>query len=391
MISINTYNAISQSGLSLIEDDLNYHLNGNGDPDGILVRSKNLHDYDFPASVKAIARAGAGVNNIPIDLCTEKGIVVFNTPGANANAVKELVLANLIASSRNLYSAVGWTNSLRDSEGDVPGVVEAKKKEFVGSEIKGKKLGVVGLGAIGVLVANDALALGMDVVAYDPFISVDAAWRLSQDVKRAHQIEEVWAECDFVTLHIPLTDKTASFVSEGAFGKMKKGMTILNFSRGELVEEDAMAAALESGIVRKYVTDFPNEKVLAMKNVVPVPHLGASTVESEENCAIMATKQLKTYLETGNIKHAVNLPDVELPYSGKMRVTVMHQNIPNMVGQIATVLSGYAVNIADMINRSKNTWAYTMIDLDQKLADDEQAEVKQKMKNITGVVSVRLI
>ncbi|UTE77270.1 phosphoglycerate dehydrogenase [Rossellomorea sp. KS-H15a] len=391
MISINTYNAISQSGLSLIEDDLNYHLNGNGDPDGILVRSKNLHDYDFPASVKAIARAGAGVNNIPIDLCTEKGIVVFNTPGANANAVKELVLANLIASSRNLYSAVGWTNSLKETEEDVPGVVEARKKEFVGSEIKGKKLGVVGLGAIGVLVANDALALGMDVVAYDPFISVDAAWRLSQDVKRAHQIEEVWAECDFVTLHIPLTDKTASFVSEEAFGKMKKGMTILNFSRGELVEEDAMAAALESGIVRKYVTDFPNEKVLAMKNVVPVPHLGASTVESEENCAIMATKQLKTYLETGNIKHAVNLPDVELPYSGKMRVTVMHQNIPNMVGQIATVLSGYAVNIADMINRSKNTWAYTMIDLDQKLAEDEQAEVKQKMKNITGVVSVRLI
>ncbi|MDX8343265.1 phosphoglycerate dehydrogenase [Rossellomorea sp. YZS02] len=391
MISINTYNAISQSGLSLIEDDLNYHLNGNGDPDGILVRSKNLHDYDFPASVKAIARAGAGVNNIPIDLCTEKGIVVFNTPGANANAVKELVLANLIASSRNLYTAVGWTNSLKESEEDVPGVVEAKKKEFVGSEIKGKKLGVVGLGAIGVLVANDALALGMDVVAYDPFISVDAAWRLSQDVKRAHQIEEVWAECDFVTLHIPLTDKTASFVSPEAFAKMKKGMTILNFSRGELVEEDAMAGALDSGVVRKYVTDFPNKRVLDMKNVVPVPHLGASTVESEENCAIMATKQLKTYLETGNIKHAVNLPDVELPYSGKMRVTVMHQNIPNMVGQIATVLSGYAVNIADMINRSKHTWAYTMIDLDQKLNEEEQADVKQKLKNISGVVSVRLI
>jgi D-3-phosphoglycerate dehydrogenase / 2-oxoglutarate reductase len=391
MISINTYNAISQSGLSLIEDDINYHLNGNGDPDGILVRSKNLHDYELPASVKAIARAGAGVNNIPIDLCTEKGIVVFNTPGANANAVKELVLANLIASSRNLYSAVGWTNSLKESEEDVPGVVEAKKKEFVGSEIKGKKLGVVGLGAIGVLVANDALALGMDVVAYDPFISIDAAWRLSQDVKRAHQIEEVWAECDFVTLHIPLTDKTASFVSGEAFKKMKKGMTILNFSRGELVEEDAMAGALDSGVVRKYVTDFPNQKVLAMKNVVPVPHLGASTVESEENCAIMATKQLKTYLETGNIKHAVNLPDVELPYSGKMRVTVMHQNIPNMVGQIATVLSGYAVNIADMINRSKHTWAYTMIDLDQKVTEDEQVDVKQKLKKITGVVSVRLI
>jgi D-3-phosphoglycerate dehydrogenase / 2-oxoglutarate reductase len=391
MISINTYNAISQSGLSLIEDDLNYHLNGNGDPDGILVRSKNLHDYDFPPSVKAIARAGAGVNNIPIDLCTEKGIVVFNTPGANANAVKELVLANLIASSRNLYTAVGWTNSLKETEEDIPGVVEAKKKEFVGSEIKGKKLGVVGLGAIGVLVANDALALGMDVVAYDPFISVDAAWRLSQDVKRAHHIEEVWAECDFVTLHIPLTDKTASFVSEEAFTTMKKGMTILNFSRGELVEEGAMAGALESGVVRKYVTDFPNKKVLAMKNVVPVPHLGASTVESEENCAIMATKQLKTYLETGNIKHAVNLPDIELPYSGKMRVTVMHQNIPNMVGQIATVLSGCAVNIADMINRSKHTWAYTMIDLDQKLSSEEQAEVKQKMKNINGVVTVRLI
>ncbi|MGG1630278.1 phosphoglycerate dehydrogenase [Rossellomorea sp. NRS-1567] len=391
MISINTYNAISQSGLSLIEDDLNYHLNGNGDPDGILVRSKNLHDYSFPASVKAIARAGAGVNNIPIDQCTDKGIVVFNTPGANANAVKELVLANLIASSRNLYSAVGWTNTLKGTEEDVPSVVEAKKKEFVGSEIKGKKLGVVGLGAIGVLVANDALALGMDVVAYDPFISVDAAWRLSQDVKRAHHIEEVWAECDFVTLHIPLTDKTARFVSEEGFTKMKKGMTILNFSRGELVEEDALEKALEAGIVRKYVTDFPNKKVLTMKNVVPVPHLGASTVESEENCAIMATKQLKTYLETGNIKHAVNLPDVELPYSGKMRVTVMHQNIPNMVSQIANVLSGYAVNIADMINRSKHTWAYTMIDLDQKLLEQEQHQVKTRMKEIHGVVSVRLI
>lgn len=391
MISINTYNAISQSGLSLIEKDINYHLNGNGDPDGILVRSKNLHDYDFPASVKAIARAGAGVNNIPIDLCTEKGIVVFNTPGANANAVKELVLANLIASSRNLYSAVGWTNSLKGTEEDVPGVVEAKKKEFVGSEIKGKKLGVVGLGAIGVLVANDALALGMDVVAYDPFISVDAAWRLSQDVKRAHQIDEVWSECDFITLHIPLTDKTESFVSPEAFAKMKKGMTILNFSRGELVEEGAMEVALNSGVVRKYVTDFPNKKVLAMKNVVPVPHLGASTVESEENCAIMATKQLKTYLETGNIKHAVNLPDVDLPYSGKMRVTVMHKNIPNMVGGITTTLSGYAVNIADMINRSKNTWAYTMIDLDQKLNEEEQKDVKTRLKAIDGVVSVRLI
>ncbi|MCA1065154.1 phosphoglycerate dehydrogenase [Rossellomorea aquimaris] len=391
MISINTYNAISQSGLSLIEDDLNYHLNGNGDPDGILVRSKNLHDYSFPASVKAIARAGAGVNNIPIDHCTEKGIVVFNTPGANANAVKELVLANLIASSRNLYSAVGWTNSLRETKEDVPSVVEAKKKEFVGSEIKGKKLGVVGLGAIGVLVANDALALGMDVVAYDPFISVDAAWRLSQDVKRAHHIEEVWGECDFVTLHIPLTDKTAGFVGEEGFAKMKKRMTILNFSRGELVQEDALETALDAGIVRKYVTDFPNKKVLTMRNVVPVPHLGASTVESEENCAIMATKQLKTYLETGNIKHAVNLPDVELPYSGKMRVTVMHQNIPNMVSQIANVLSGYAVNIADMINRSKNTWAYTMIDLDQELGDHEQLHVKNRMKEIQGVVSVRLI
>ncbi|NMH68935.1 phosphoglycerate dehydrogenase [Bacillus sp. RO3] len=391
MISINTYNAISQSGLSLIEDDLNYHLNGNGDPDGILVRSKNLHDYSFPASVKAIARAGAGVNNIPIDHCTEKGIVVFNTPGANANAVKELVLANLIASSRNLYSAVGWTNSLRETKEDVPSVVEAKKKEFVGSEIKGKKLGVVGLGAIGVLVANDALALGMDVVAYDPFISVDAAWRLSQDVKRAHHIEEVWGECDFVTLHIPLTDKTAGFVGEEGFAKMKKAMTILNFSRGELVQEDALETALSAGIVRKYVTDFPNKKVLTMRNVVPVPHLGASTVESEENCAIMATKQLKTYLETGNIKHAVNLPDVELPYSGKMRVTVMHQNIPNMVSQIANVLSGNAVNIADMINRSKNTWAYTMIDLDQKLGEHEQLQVKNRMKEIQGVVSVRLI
>ncbi|WP_064093044.1 phosphoglycerate dehydrogenase [Rossellomorea aquimaris] len=392
MLSINTYNAISKSGLSLIEDDLNYHLNGNGDPDGLLVRSKNLHDFKFPSSVKAVARAGAGVNNIPIDYCTEQGIVVFNTPGANANAVKELVLANLIASSRNLYSAVGWTETLKGSrDEDVPGLVEARKKEFVGSEIKGKKLGVVGLGAIGVLVANDALSLGMEVVAYDPFISVDAAWRLSQDVQRAHQLEEVWSECDFVTLHIPLTEKTTGFVNEEGFQKMKKGMKILNFSRGELVEEEALKNALDAGVVGKYVTDFPNKNVLSMKNVIPVPHLGASTVESEENCAVMATKQLKTYLETGNIKHAVNLPDVELPYSGKMRVTVMHQNIPNMVSQIATVLSGYSVNIADMINRSKNNWAYTMIDSDQKLPEEEQNDVKRKLKSIDGVVSVRLI
>ncbi len=391
MISINTYNAISKTGLSLIEEDLNYHLNGEGDPDGILVRSKNLHDYEFPPSVKAIARAGAGVNNIPIDTCTEKGIVVFNTPGANANAVKELVLANLIASSRNLYSAVGWTETLHESEEDVPTLVEAKKKEFVGTEIKGKKLGVIGLGAIGVLVANDALALGMDVVAYDPFISVDAAWRLSQDVKRAHQIEEVWSDCDFVTLHMPLTEKTTNFVNEEGFKKMKKGMTILNFSRGELVEEEALSEALDDGVVHKYITDFPNKKVLKMKNVISVPHLGASTIESEENCAVMATQQLKKYLETGNIKHSVNLPDVDLPYSGKMRITVLHKNIPNMVGQIATVLSGYSVNIADMINRSKNTWAYTMIDLDQELQNNDQLKVKDKMKEIEGVVSVRLI
>ncbi|NQD66519.1 phosphoglycerate dehydrogenase [Bacillus haikouensis] len=390
MLSINTYNAISKSGLSLIEDDINYHLNGEGDPDGLLVRSQNLHDFTFPPSLKAIARAGAGVNNIPVDSCTEKGIVVFNTPGANANAVKELVLANLIASSRNLYSAVGWAKTLHNQE-DVSTVVESKKKEFVGSEIKGKKLGVVGLGAIGVLVANDALALGMDVVAYDPFISVDAAWRLSQDVKRAHNIEDVWAQCDFVTFHMPLTDQTKYFVNNESFQRMKKGITLLNFSRGELVEEHALGEALKAGTVRRYVTDFPNEYVLKLDNVVPVPHLGASTIESEENCAVMATQQLKRYLETGNIKHAVNLPNVELPYSGKMRVTVMHQNIPNMVGGITTTLSGYAVNIADMINRSKNTWAYTMIDLDQKLTEEEQNDVKTNLKAIEGVVSVRLI
>ncbi|MCA1055354.1 phosphoglycerate dehydrogenase [Rossellomorea aquimaris] len=390
MISINTYNAIAKRGLSLIEDDINYHLNGEGDPDGLLVRSKNLHDFSFPPSLKAIARAGAGVNNIPVDDCTEKGIVVFNTPGANANAVKELVLANLIAASRNLYSAVGWAQTLRNEE-DVSTLVEAGKKEFVGREIKGKKLGVVGLGAIGVLVANDALALGMDVVAYDPFISVDAAWRLSQDVKRAHNIEDVWAQCDFITFHMPLTDQTKHFVNNDGFRRMKKGITLLNFSRGELVEESALGEALKSGIVKKYVTDFPNERVLKYDHVIPVPHLGASTVESEENCAVMATKQLKTYLETGNIKHAVNLPDVELPYSGKMRVTVMHKNIPNMVGGITTILSGYAVNIADMINRSKNTWAYTMIDLDQELSPSDQNDVKAKLKAIDGVVSVRLI
>ncbi|MFD2679364.1 phosphoglycerate dehydrogenase [Bacillus seohaeanensis] len=391
MLSINTYNAIAQRGLSIIQDDETYVLNDTPTPDGLLIRSMNLHETEIPASVKAIARAGAGVNNIPVDTCTENGVVVFNTPGANANAVKELVLASLITSSRNLFSAVQWTSTLNGAGEGIPKLVEAEKKSFVGTEVKGKKLGVVGLGAIGVLVANDALALGMDVVAYDPFISVDAAWRLSREVNRAMSLEEVWAECDFVTLHIPLTEKTSNYVNRESFYKMKKGLTLLNFSRGELVDEEGLAMAVEEGIIRNYITDFPNEKVLALPNVIAVPHLGASTVESEENCAVMATKQLKSFLETGNIKHAVNLPDVELPYSGKTRVTVMHKNVPNMVGSITSVLSKFGVNIADMINRSKQAWAYTMIDVDQELSTQDKQKVEEELKLIEEVVTARLI
>jgi D-3-phosphoglycerate dehydrogenase / 2-oxoglutarate reductase len=392
MYSIQAFNAIADAGLKLIEEDIDFVLNSETqEPDGYIARSFNFHNYPLGGQVKGIARAGAGVNNIPIDSCTERGIVVFNTPGANANAVKELVLTCIMASSRNLFDAVKWTAGIEGRGEEIPELVEKGKKQFVGTEIKGKRLGVIGVGAIGVLVANDALELGMEVVAFDPFISVETAWRLSQNVRRAITLEEIFSTCDYITMHVPLNEKTKGLLNEKAFKQMKDGIRILNFSRGELVDEQALKLAIEEGIVENYITDFPNENILGTNKVIGVPHLGASTKESEENCAVMAARQLKHYLKTGNIKHSVNLPDVEIPFSGKRRLAIMHKNIPGMVGRMTGILATFEMNIADMINRSKDAWAYTIIDIDNEIDEKTEQNIKNSVNEIQGTVSVRLL
>jgi D-3-phosphoglycerate dehydrogenase len=389
--TIKTLNNIAKSGLNVFNQD-HYKIDNDSEtPDAIMVRSFNMHSLEFDQNLKAIARAGAGVNNIPVEKCTEQGIVVFNTPGANANAVKELVLTSLMASSRHLFDGIAWTKSL-DGEGEqIPKLVEAGKKQFVGKEIKGKTLGVIGLGAIGARVANDALELDMDVIGFDPFISVDTAWNLSRNVQRAMTIEQLFANSDYITVHVPLTDNTRGMFNTESFAIMKDGVHIFNFSRGELVNEDDMGEALESGKVGKYVTDFPNAKVIKMKNVVPIPHLGASTEESEENCAIMAARQLKDFLETGNIKNSVNFPNAFLEYTGKTRVAAFHKNVPNMVGQITSAISNYNLNIADMVNRSRGEYAYTMIDIENEVAGDVIPAIEEKISQISGIVNVRII
>ena len=389
--TIKTLNTIAESGLNVFNKD-NYKINNDSEnPDAIVLRSFNMHSMEFENQLKAIARAGAGVNNIPVDKCTEQGIVVFNTPGANANAVKELVLTTFMASSRNLFAGIAWTKTLVGEGEQIPKLVEAGKKQFVGKEIKGKTLGVIGLGAIGANVANDALQLDMDVIGFDPFISVDTAWNLSRNVQRAMTIEQLFANSDYITVHVPLTDDTRGMFNKETFSIMKDGVHILNFSRGELVNEKDMAVALESGKVGKYITDFPNETVLKMKNVIAIPHLGASTTESEENCAIMAARQVKAFLETGNIKNSVNFPNATLPYNGKRRLTVFHKNVPNMVGQITTALSTYNLNIADMVNRSRGDYAYTMIDIDNEVNGDIIPSLEKNIQQIEGTVTVRVI
>ncbi|MFL6557733.1 MAG: phosphoglycerate dehydrogenase [Bacillus sp. (in: firmicutes)] len=391
MKTIKTLNNIAESGLNVFNKD-NFTIdNDSENPDAIVVRSFNMHSLELGHNVKAIARAGAGVNNIPVEKCTEQGIVVFNTPGANANAVKEMVLTTLMASSRNLFDGIAWTKTLEGQGDQVPKLVEAGKKQFVGKEIKGKTLGVIGLGAIGALVANDALDLDMDVIGFDPFISVDTAWNLSRNVQRAMTIEQLFANSDYITVHVPLTDDTRGMFNQATFSIMKAGVHILNFSRGELVNETDMAAALEGGKVGMYITDFPNENVLKMKNAIPIPHLGASTQESEENCAIMAARQVKNFLETGNIKNSVNFPNASIPYTGKKRVAVFHKNVPNMVGQLTLAISSYNLNIADMINRSRGEYAYTMIDIDNKVNGDIIPGLQEKIDQIGGIVTARII
>ncbi|WEG12118.1 phosphoglycerate dehydrogenase [Pullulanibacillus sp. KACC 23026] len=387
---IKVLNKISEKGLKVFKEQYEVS-NVSQNPDGILVRSHEMHTMEFGTHLKAIARAGAGVNNIPVQLCTDKGIVVFNTPGANANAVKELVLASLINASRNLYEAVTWTQNLTGDGHELAKQVEEGKKQFVGTELEGKTLGVIGLGAIGALVANNALNLGMDVVGFDPFISVDLAWNLSRDVGRAMSIDQLFEEADYITVHVPLNDQTRDMFNEEAFNKMKPGVTILNFSRGELVNETDLAVVLESGKVNKYVTDFPNEHVLNMKHAFATPHLGASTIESEENCAVMASRQLKEFLETGNIKNSVNFPNVTLPYTGKRRITVFHDNIPNMVSHITAILAAYQFNITDMVNKNRGTIAYTLIDIDNELNGATVQELEGEINQIQGIIRTRII
>ena len=389
--TIKTLNNIAESGLKVFKNDQYTIDNDSVNPDGIVVRSFNMHEVELGNHLKAVARAGAGVNNIPVEKCTENGIAVFNTPGANANAVKEMVLTSLMASSRNLFDGVNWVKALAGEGGEIPKLVEAGKKQFVGKEIKGKTLGVIGLGAIGALVANDALDLDMEVIGFDPFISVDTAWKLSRNVQRAMTIEDLFANSDYITVHVPLTEDTRGMFNDATFSLMKDGVHILNFSRGDLVDERDMAAALENGKVGKYITDFPNENVLKMKNVIPTPHLGASTAESEENCAIMAARQLKEFLETGNVKNSVNFPNAALPYTGKQRVTAFHKNIPNMVGKITSAISNYHLNIADMVNRSRGDYAYTIIDIDNTVDHEIIMSLEEIISQIDGIVTVRMI
>lgn len=355
--------------------------------DGVMVRSAAMHDMPLPDSLWAIARAGAGVNNIPVDACSEKGVVVFNTPGANANAVKELVLAGLFLSSRKVIDGVQWAKTLK-GEGDAVGkLVEKGKSAFAGPEILGKKLGVIGLGAIGVLVANAATALGMEVYGYDPFLSVDAAWKLSRSIHHAATLEEIYAACDYITVHVPLTPDTKGMIGKDALAAMKDGVRVLNFARGGLVDSAAMLAALENGKVAAYVVDFPSDEMLGVANVIAIPHLGASTPESEDNCAVMAADELMDYLENGNITHSVNFPDMKIPRSGDTRICVLHKNVPNMLAQISAVVSGAGVNIASMTNKSRKDYAYTVLDIEGTVKDS----VIRDILNIRDVIRVRAL
>ncbi len=383
-MNIQTLNKISPIGLN--EFNSNYNVSDSCDtPDAILVRSAAMHDMEMPSSLLAIARAGAGVNNIPVEKCAENGIVVFNTPGANANAVKELALATLFLASRDIVGGIEWAKTLEGD--DVAKQVEKGKSNFAGHEILGKTLGVVGLGAIGVNVANSAYTLGMKVVGYDPYMSVKSAWKLSRHVDIATGLDEIYEKADIICIHAPLTDETKGFVNAETIAKMKDGVVICNLSRAGLVNDDDMAKALDDGKVAKYVTDFPNEKTIKMKGCISIPHLGASTEESEDNCAVMAARQVIDYLENGNIVNSVNYPTVEMPRSAHTRVCVCHQNIPNTITKLSSVISAQGINIENMINKSKGDFAYTMIDCASDITDEAQ----KILSTVEGVIRVRVI
>ena len=387
MFPIMTMNAIAQAGLDVLGPD--YRAGSDlYNEDGILVRSAKLHDYPFPESLLAVARAGAGTNNIPVERCAQAGIVVFNTPGANANAVKELAICALLLASRNVLGGADWVREQAATPGvDVAAAVEKGKSAFVGPEIYHKTLGVIGLGAIGVLVANAALSLGMEVYGYDPYLSVDTALRLDRHVHVVKDLGELYRRADYVTLHLPYTDATRGTINAEALAAMKDGVRILNLARGELVDDEAMIAALESGKAACYVTDFPDDTITLAKNVVAIPHLGASSPESEENCAVMAARQLKDYLENGNIKNSVNFPNVEMERSGVQRLCIVHKNIPAMLANITLQLSKNGINVENMTNKSRGDYAYTLVDLGAAAEEEALAGIRA----IPGIIRLRVI
>ncbi len=386
MFNVLKLNEISKVANSVFDN--NYNLTTQHDnPDAIVLRSFNMHEYNIPSSVLCVGRAGAGVNNIPIDTCSQKGIVVFNTPGANANAVKELVICGLLLAGRKVSKGIEWASTLKGEGDNIAKLVEKGKNSFVGSEIYGKTLGVIGLGAIGALVANAAIGLGMKVIGYDPYISIDAAWHLDNRVHKEIDVTEVFAKCDFVSLHVPLNDSTKHIVNEKTISLMKEGSAILNFARGELADNNAVIDALSTGKLSRYVTDFPCEQLLGVDGVVCIPHLGASTPEAEDNCAVMVAKQMTDYLENGNITNSVNFPSCVVPRLGITRITIFHKNVKNVLSAITTIISSNGHNISNMVSQSKGNYAYLVLDIDEKCNEN----TIDKISKLDTVLRVRVI
>ncbi|MFI3207819.1 MAG: phosphoglycerate dehydrogenase [Eubacteriales bacterium] len=386
MFTYNCLNPIADIGLEKFDDKYET-IEAVEKAQALLVRSASMHDMEFSDELLTIARAGAGVNNIPLDVAAEKGIVVFNTPGANANGVKELVIAGMLLASRDIIGGIQWIND-NAADNNIAKNAEKAKKAFAGHELQGKKLGVIGLGAIGVLVANIATHLGMDVYGYDPFVSVDSAWKLSRNITHIENVDEIYSKCDYITLHVPAVKDTLGMINKSALEKMKNHVIILNFARDLLVNNTDMIEALETGKAGKYVTDFPIPEMLDIKNAIVIPHLGASTEESEDNCAVMAVNQVMDYMENGNIKHSVNYPDCDMGRCpmGDIRITILHKNIPNMIGQFTKSLAELNVNITNLTNKSRGEYAYTMLDVQ---STEDLSEVLEDLINIKGVLKVR--
>ena len=386
MFNLLKLNEISDATNNVLTD--NHNLTAQCDsPDAIVLRSYNMHEYDIPSSVLCVGRAGAGVNNIPIDKCSQNGIVVFNTPGANANAVKELVICGLLLAGRKVSQGIEWATTLKGKGEDVAKLVEKGKNSFVGSEIYGKTLGIIGLGAIGALVANAAIGLGMKVIGYDPYISIDAAWHLDNRVYKETDIDEVFANCDFISLHVPLNASTKHIVNTHTISLMKKGSAILNFARGELADNNAVINALSSENLSRYVTDFPCDELLGVDGVICIPHLGASTPEAEDNCAVMVTKQIIDYLENGNITNSVNFPSCVVPRLGETRITVFHKNVKNVLSAITSIISSNGHNISNMVSQSKGDYAYLVLDIDEKCTQN----ILDEILKLDTVLRIRVI